>query len=688
MAEEVISLDVVINAANSADTLGQLKQSFKDLNTELAKLPEGSEEFKKTAKALGEVRDRLSDAKEELTQTTTKAGKFQAVAGIGQQLAAGFGAAQSAMALFGTESETIKKALEKVQAAMGFVQAIKELEGFGDAFKNFKTVAVDAFKGMTTASKAFMATGIGLAITAIAVAMKLMQDAAEQAKMEIENLENSIESLGQLQANQAAIATELEKKRISELKLKGATEQELLKAEKEGLANILNARIKNANEIIELNKKLLNNENATAEQRNKATDAIFKAQTEIQKVELEALTAKNEFALKQQEIDKKAQDKAEEDAKKSIELKKELNKELINLRIENMDDEREQAKAKENLDYESQVKEYKTKYKGRKELNDLLYELENKHRNALSEIDNKFNIEEDKKKKEREEKLKAEEQKKNKEDLDNKLKALDIEYLELSNQRDLTIQDEIDKENKKYELLKSNKELSDLELQELEAQHQAALKNLKDKAEKEDEERNKRNIDFAINSTLQTISIVNDLAAQSQKKYEDLNKAVLENEEMTNEQKQRLLDENNKRAKRAFEIQKAASIASAMIATYQSAVSAYQSQFLPLPDPSSPIRGAIAASLAVAAGLVNIKNIASQKFEGASISGNLSSAGAGAGGAMGSPLQNGVNNTSTNLSNLTQGQQEQKPIKAYVLQTDVASEDQKMKAIENKAKIE
>jgi len=40
------------------------------------------------------------------------------------------------------------------------------------------------------------------------------------------------------------------------------------------------------------------------------------------------------------------------------------------------------------------------------------------------------------------------------------------------------------------------------------------------------------------------------------------------------------------------------------------------------------------------------------------------------------------------LENMGQGQQEQKPIKAYVLQTDVASEDQKIKAIENKSKIE
>jgi uncharacterized coiled-coil protein SlyX len=68
-----------------------------------------------------------------------------------------------------------------------------------------------------------------------------------------------------------------------------------------------------------------------------------------------------------------------------------------------------------------------------------------------------------------------------------------------------------------------------------------------------------------------------------------------------------------KQAKRAFEIQKAASLAAAVITTYQSAVSAYQSQFLPLPDPTSPIRGAIAAGIAVAAGLGNVAKIASHR---------------------------------------------------------------------------
>jgi hypothetical protein len=65
-----------------------------------------------------------------------------------------------------------------------------------------------------------------------------------------------------------------------------------------------------------------------------------------------------------------------------------------------------------------------------------------------------------------------------------------------------------------------------------------------------------------------------------------------------------------KQAKRA----KALSLAQALISTYFSAQLAYQSQFMPVPDPSSPVRGGVAAGAAVAAGLANVSKIATQKF--------------------------------------------------------------------------
>ena len=129
-----------------------------------------------------------------------------------------------------------------------------------------------------------------------------------------------------------------------------------------------------------------------------------------------------------------------------------------------------------------------------------------------------------------------------------------------------------------------------------------------------------------------------------------------------------------KQAKKAFEIQKAASIAAAVITTYQSAVSAYQSQFLPLPDPTSPIRGAIAAGIAVAAGLGNVAKIASQKFEGSgSISASATPSGGGGGGAGGgvvAPNFNLVGNAqATNpLAGLGEG-----IIQAYVVSGDVTT---------------
>jgi len=129
-----------------------------------------------------------------------------------------------------------------------------------------------------------------------------------------------------------------------------------------------------------------------------------------------------------------------------------------------------------------------------------------------------------------------------------------------------------------------------------------------------------------------------------------------------------------KEARRAFNVKKAAQIASATIDTYKNAVSAYGSQFVPIPDPSSPVRGGIAAGIAVTAGLVNIAKIASQKFEGGGASGG--GGGGGGGGDIGggasttqAPSFNVVGNNG--LNQLAQLQQQ--PTQAFVVSGDVTS---------------
>ena len=129
----------------------------------------------------------------------------------------------------------------------------------------------------------------------------------------------------------------------------------------------------------------------------------------------------------------------------------------------------------------------------------------------------------------------------------------------------------------------------------------------------------------------------------------------------------------DKEARRAFNVKKAAQIASATIDTYKNAVAAYGSQFVPVPDPSSPVRGGIAAGIAVSAGLINIAKIASQKFEGGGANGGgggvTGVGGIGAGGAM-APQFNVVGNN--NINQLAQLQQQ--PIKAYVVGAEVTTQ--------------
>jgi PAS domain-containing protein len=127
---------------------------------------------------------------------------------------------------------------------------------------------------------------------------------------------------------------------------------------------------------------------------------------------------------------------------------------------------------------------------------------------------------------------------------------------------------------------------------------------------------------------------------------------------------------SEKAAKAAFKIQKAANIASALITTYQSATAAYASQFTPLPDPSSPVRGAIAAGIAVASGLANVAKIGQQKFEGGGSTGGGGGASVPNGGAIPqAPTFNVVGNSGINQL----AQLQQQPTKAYVVSGDMTT---------------
>lgn len=128
---------------------------------------------------------------------------------------------------------------------------------------------------------------------------------------------------------------------------------------------------------------------------------------------------------------------------------------------------------------------------------------------------------------------------------------------------------------------------------------------------------------------------------------------------------------SRKQQERAFKIQKAVNIASAVIDTYKAANAALASAPPPL--------NFIAMGAAITAGLVNVKKIASQQFQGGGASsggGSFSGGGASSGGAMGgsstviTPNFNIVGNNGQNqLGNLA-------PVQAFVVSSEMTSQQQ------------
>ena len=149
--------------------------------------------------------------------------------------------------------------------------------------------------------------------------------------------------------------------------------------------------------------------------------------------------------------------------------------------------------------------------------------------------------------------------------------------------------------------------------------------------------------------------------------------------------------QSEKQQEKAFKVNKAANIAMAVIDTLKGAVSAYTSQIV-AGDPTSVIRGAIAAAMVTAAGIANVKKIASTQFKGASASNASSGAGAsgGGGGVQPATPQTNLFGQSNNMNTVTSAQSVEtgpQVIKAVVVESDITSSQNRVKRMEENATL-
>jgi hypothetical protein len=141
--------------------------------------------------------------------------------------------------------------------------------------------------------------------------------------------------------------------------------------------------------------------------------------------------------------------------------------------------------------------------------------------------------------------------------------------------------------------------------------------------------------------------------------------------------------------KKAFQRNKALQIAQTSVNTYQSATSAYASQVIP-GDPTSVVRGAIAAAAAIAAGLANIAKIKATTFSSPAPSGgnNTSTGGLGGGGELAATgvASSGVPQFNP-LGNLGIDNQPGQIQPAYVLASDIASSMEARSKVEDLSRL-
>ena len=620
MAKTTIEIDV--NTGNSAKSLSDLRNEFKDIQKQLSGLTPGTEEYINALKRLGAVKDDIGDLKDEINAFAGADKKIGAVTNVIGGLASGFQAAQGAAALFGSDNEALNETMVKLQATMAITQGIQGLAGMGDSLKavgnllksttlgtQVATVAQRIYNAVMAANPiGLLIAGLTALVGVIALVVNAMGDEDEAQKDVIKNREKELELM---QEADKAFAKEADfRKNLAAAQGKSAQELAAINEE------LSKQRIKQIDNEIQTARKLIlerlaRAKNADQEER----DNLYKANSDTLKLMKdlanERLDIQNNLKIQSAKLETDANNESKNKAKEKTQNDKDAAKKKVDNDIANAEKWRqEQAKF-------------------------IQYEID--------ALNNKFG---------EEEQIIAEQQLATKIALGTATPEEIDAWNAMRLQKQKTYNDEVDAE------LKRLKGIQDKNREAEEAAEKKAL------------EIKKRNNEFAVKATLESLQVIQSLTDAFAGKSEESQK-------------------------KAFNVKKAASLAQTTIETYLAAQSAFASQIIP-GDPTSPVRGAIAAGLAIASGLARVAVIAKTKFEG----GGGGASGGGGGGNLGTFSQGGggqppqgltAQNTVTQLNPdgtvAGQGNREVAPMKAYVVESESRAVTERVNKLSNNSKI-
>lgn len=677
-------------------TMRELTQAMKQYQTIAAQAGMESPVGKEALQAAAQLKDEIGDLK---AATTALSSDFVALdttlAGV-ETGAAVFQGFQSVIALTGVESEALVQTMVQLQAVQGAVNAVQTVANnlnsdaiLGIQLRTFAEKAYSKVVGESTGALkglklALAATGVGALIVLIGALIANFDDLKAAIFGTNEAADAMKETMDAYrQGAESAIQSTTEVGNAFELAKQGViSKEEALYTYNETLGDTF-GRADNLNEAEQLYIKKKDAFIAAtaaraqaqalfakaAEESANALTAQFEDQTNILqkaasgftsyffgvKAGADQLVAAQKKEVAEAEKTSKRKAKVYEDAGKAKLKEAETTEKQNGIISENekktldaIAAKRKEANEKAKKLREQQLEDAKKAWEKEREIStkqaeDLIKIIENRIKKEDQII--------------RQGQISKEELMQREAERINKLREKEFKDAEGYLQADLTNnQNNFEARKQLLELQReqelSNKELTEGEITAIEAKYAEQRKAI------QEEERNLRI--QAVQNTLTTISNLAQLFAGGSEKQQ----------------------------RKAFQVQKAVSIAQATIDTYKAAQAAYAS--LAGVPVVGPVLGAAAAAAAVSAGLLNVKNIASQKFEGGGSTGgaastpSIGSAGATAGQLGGNAANANLNTQQQNTAELIGQSNEGTPV--YVLESDITGTQNKV-AMQNKLSV-
>lgn len=691
MAEKrTIELEVESNLNESTENVKSLKAQLKELKTQLLSLDEGSEEFKKIAQEAGALQDKIGDVNRQVKNFASDTRKLDvAMEGV-TAVSGAFQGVEGAMALVGVESEDLQKTMVKLQAVMAVTNSLQTvanalnkdsaltqaLNATATKIMTVAQVGYTAAVGTSTgALKAFRIALISTGIGAIVVAVGLLIANFDKVVLVVKNVINWFSGLSGSMKNVISVIFPVIG--VIRLLVAGLEELGVVETKQENRQRLMDEAAKKRadNRLLELNRqknlreKLSKVMEDAYNKQDKAMSreiALLKAQgkdtTELERARLKA-TIRYQTNLQQETYDLWQQNKQKNEL-----IKTELY--AIGVRENDFKQYNKFVAESSAIQKEIVAENQRAKEARLNAINDLaIFEAEVLKRNSENQINsNKSNTKEildltrqriDKEISltmdgyEKEKKILEEKAKREKEDLAESIKGKVYDANEYAKTQKL-----ID-DNLKKDLRQLNSKYFDGELKA----RNLSIESLKNSKIKE--------LEIEIAANKEKAELQKQFDQQEKERIQQLNrdkyKLAKDGFQLVSDLASLFGQQDEKKARLAFQVDKAAKISSATIAGYEAVLEAYKTgQKSPLTAvfPAYPY---VQAGLAGAFAAVNIAKIGKAKFQ-SSGGGNMSSSGGGGAATM---TANFSTIGSSGINQLAQLQQQ--PTQAYVVSGEVTS---------------